>query len=43
MSEFFMPAETEAHDRIFMAFPASGYTLGDTEKKQKRRDPPGVR
>jgi len=33
MSEFFMPAETEAHDRIFMAFPASGYTLGDTEEE----------
>lgn len=26
-----MPAETAAHDRIWMAFPASGYTLGDTE------------
>ncbi len=27
---FTMPAETAAHERIWMAFPASGYTLGDT-------------
>ncbi|WP_345471195.1 agmatine deiminase family protein [Glutamicibacter ectropisis] len=33
MSKFFMPAETEAHERIFMAFPTSGYTLGDTEEE----------
>ncbi|MBM6621792.1 agmatine deiminase family protein [Micrococcaceae bacterium RIT802] len=26
-----MPAETTAQDRVWMAFPASGYTLGDTE------------
>ncbi|WP_313810732.1 agmatine deiminase family protein [Glutamicibacter sp.] len=32
MSKFFMPAETEAHQRIYMAFPSSGYTLGDTEE-----------
>ena len=31
MSKFFMPAETEAHERIYMAFPSNGYTLGDTE------------
>ncbi|NQD40424.1 agmatine deiminase family protein [Glutamicibacter halophytocola] len=31
MPKFFMPAETEAHQRIYMAFPSSGYTLGDTE------------
>lgn len=28
---FHMPAETAAHDRIWMAFPSSGYALGDTE------------
>ncbi len=28
---FLMPAETAAHDRIWMAFPSSGYALGDTE------------
>ena len=33
MPEFYMPAETEAHERIFMAFPAGGYTLGDTEEE----------
>ena len=26
-----MPAETAAQDRVWMAFPSSGYTLGDTE------------
>ncbi|KSU65889.1 agmatine deiminase family protein [Arthrobacter sp. NIO-1057] len=33
MSKFLMPAETEAHERIFMAFPTGGYTLGDTEEE----------
>lgn len=33
MPEFVMPAETAAHQRIFMAFPAGGYTLGDTEEE----------
>ncbi|MGO2035464.1 MAG: agmatine deiminase family protein [Brevibacterium sp.] len=28
---FHMPAETAAQDRIWMAFPSSGYALGDTE------------
>lgn len=28
---FHMPAETAAHDRIWMAFPSSGYALGETE------------
>ncbi|MFJ2350413.1 agmatine/peptidylarginine deiminase [Glutamicibacter sp. NPDC087673] len=31
MPELRMPAETEAHERIFMAFPSGGYTLGETE------------
>lgn len=31
MPEYTMPAETSAHERIFMAFPTRGYTLGDTE------------
>ncbi|WP_372698433.1 agmatine/peptidylarginine deiminase [Arthrobacter sp. JSM 101049] len=26
-----MPAETSAQDRVWMAFPSSGYTLGETE------------
>ena len=26
-----MPAETAAQDRVWMAFPSSGYALGDTE------------
>ncbi|WP_121371564.1 agmatine deiminase family protein [Frondihabitans australicus] len=26
-----MPAETETHERTWMAFPTAGYTLGDTE------------
>ena len=26
-----MPAETAPHERIWMAFPSAGYTLGDTE------------
>ncbi|WP_404291804.1 agmatine/peptidylarginine deiminase [Glutamicibacter arilaitensis] len=26
-----MPAETESHERIFMAFPCGGYTLGENE------------
>lgn len=30
---FHMPAETAAHDRIWMAFPSSGYALGDTEEE----------
>ncbi|WP_235026421.1 agmatine/peptidylarginine deiminase [Glutamicibacter sp. JC586] len=33
MPECFMPAETAAHQRIFMAFPSGGYTLGDTEEE----------
>lgn len=33
MSTYFMPAETAAHERIYMAFPSSGYTLGDTEEQ----------
>jgi len=33
MPEYFMPAESEAHERIFMAFPTGGYTLGDTEEE----------
>ncbi|UYQ77152.1 agmatine deiminase family protein [Glutamicibacter sp. JL.03c] len=33
MSKLFMPAETEAHQRIYMAFPSGGYTLGDTEEE----------
>ncbi|RBP67012.1 agmatine deiminase [Brevibacterium sanguinis] len=28
---YLMPAETAPHDRIWMAFPSSGYALGDTE------------
>lgn len=31
MSKYFMPAETHAHERIFMAFPAGGYTLGEND------------
>lgn len=31
MPELRMPAETDAHERIFMAFPSGGYTLGETE------------
>ncbi|MFK0082857.1 agmatine/peptidylarginine deiminase [Glutamicibacter sp. NPDC090743] len=31
MPELRMLAETEAHERIFMAFPSGGYTLGETE------------
>jgi len=31
MPSYLMPAETAAHERIFMAFPSGGYTLGDTE------------
>jgi len=26
-----MPAEWEKHERTWLAFPTSGYTLGDTE------------
>lgn len=29
---FHMPAETAAHDRIWMAFPSSGYALGASEE-----------
>ncbi|MFB0836045.1 agmatine deiminase family protein [Arthrobacter halodurans] len=28
-----MPAETSAQERVWMAFPAGGYTLGDTEEQ----------
>ena len=28
-----MPAETAAQDRVWMAFPSSGYALGDTESE----------
>src|SRR5690625_5729633 len=28
-----MPAETAAQDRVWMAFPSSGYALGDTESQ----------
>mgnify|MGYP000151928451 FL=1 len=31
MSNWFMPAEWEPHARTWMAWPSSGYTLGDTE------------
>lgn len=31
MPNYFMPAETAAHERIFMAFPSGGYTLGQSE------------
>ena len=30
MSNWFMPAEWEPHKRTWMAWPSSGYTLGDT-------------
>ena len=30
-SEWVMPAEWERHERTWMAWPSSGYTLGDTE------------
>ncbi|ALD65015.1 agmatine deiminase [Arthrobacter sp. YC-RL1] len=33
MSEFLMPAETDPHERIYMAFPSGGYTLGDTAEE----------
>ncbi|MFJ2618535.1 agmatine/peptidylarginine deiminase [Glutamicibacter sp. NPDC087344] len=33
MSKFLMPAETAAHERIYMAFPSGGYTLGETEEE----------
>ncbi|MGP9033345.1 agmatine deiminase family protein [Glutamicibacter mysorens] len=33
MPEFFMPAETDPHERIFMAFPSGGYTLGENEEQ----------
>ncbi|ART71388.1 agmatine deiminase [Mycobacterium dioxanotrophicus] len=29
-----MPAETAAQDRVWMAFPSEGYSLGDTEAEQ---------
>jgi agmatine deiminase len=32
LSHYLMPAEWAPQDRIWMAFPASGYTLGDTEE-----------
>ena len=32
MSGYLMPAESAAQDRVFMAFPSEGYSLGDTEQ-----------
>ena len=32
MSTWRMPAETALQERLWMAFPASGYTLGETEE-----------
>lgn len=32
MSNWFMPAEWVAHERTWMAWPSSGYTLGDTSQ-----------
>ena len=32
MSGYLMPAESAAQDRVFMAFPSEGYSLGDTEE-----------
>ena len=31
MSAFRMPAEFEPQDRVWMAFPCEGYTLGESE------------
>ena len=31
---YLMPAETHPQERIWMAFPCTGYTLGDTEEEQ---------
>ena len=38
-AQWFMPAEWEPHERTWMAWPSSGYTLGDTEAdwQQARR------
>lgn len=33
MSRWLMPAETAPQERIWMAFPTGGYTLGDTEEE----------
>ncbi|GAA2856073.1 agmatine deiminase family protein [Paenarthrobacter ilicis] len=33
MSAWRMPAETAPQDRVWMAFPTGGYTLGDTEEE----------
>ncbi|QRQ78206.1 agmatine deiminase family protein [Glutamicibacter protophormiae] len=33
MSEFLMPAETDPQERIYIAFPSGGYTLGDTAEE----------
>lgn len=32
MSGYLMPAESAAQDRVFMAFPSEGYSLGDSEE-----------
>lgn len=31
MTEWFMPAEWQPHEKTWMAWPSAGYTLGDTE------------
>ena len=33
-----MPAETSPQSRVWMAWPSSGYTLGDTEDEAGERD-----
>ena len=30
-----MPAEWERHERTWVAFPTSGYTLGDTQSEHE--------
>jgi agmatine deiminase len=30
-----MPAEWDAHDRTWMAWPANGYTLGETAREAR--------
>ncbi|MUL49940.1 agmatine deiminase family protein [Mycobacterium sp. CBMA293] len=34
MTNYVMPAESAPQDRVWMAFPSAGYSLGDTEQEQ---------
>ena len=36
-----MPHEGERHERLWLAWPSKGYTLGDTAEDAERRAGPG--